>query len=40
MQGLLAAVARWQGKLPVLEKYVGKEDFDMWLQSQRKLKAR
>jgi len=34
-----AAVARWQGKTAVLEKYVGKKDYQKWLQVHWKVKA-
>jgi len=39
LQGLLAAVARWQGKSAILERYVGKKDYQKWLHVQRKAKA-
>lgn len=39
LQGLLAAVARWQGKTAVMERYVGVEDYQKWLQVQGKMKT-
>lgn len=38
-QGALAALARWQGKVPVLEKYVGKENFEKWAKVEGKVKS-
>lgn len=30
LQVSLAAFARWQGKTPLLEKYIGKNNFEQW----------
>ena len=39
LQGMLAAVARWQGKTAVIEKYVGQRDYQDWLQVQGRMKT-
>lgn len=39
MQASLAAIARWQGKTPLSEKYVGSKDFEGWQAATQKTKA-